>query len=372
MRRDPPSPSPSPTAKKAEGGLAHLSREIARLAADEPEREAFPSRAFDALRRLGLTARPPIGAGSGGELLRLLAAVGRGDLGVGRIFEGHVNALDLVARFGSGAIREAVAEEAGRGALFGVWNTDDVDAPLRVSGDRLAGRKSFASGVDGLSFAIVTAPVTTGRQMFLVRLAGVAVDRSWWKPLGMKSSGSHVVDFAGVPAEHIEALGRPDDYLKEPWFTGGAVRFAAVQAGGVEAVFDAALAHLRRTGRAGNPHQAHRIGRMGLAVETVRLWRNAAGSALDEALAAGGEGVAAEKLVATANGFRSLVEDCAMRVLDEAERAVGAAGFNAPHPLERLVADLRTYLRQPNPDGALAGFAEWLVAGDRDAPGEAN
>ena len=26
----------------------------------------------------------------------------------------------------------------------------------------------------------------------------------------------------------------------------------------------------------------------------------------------------------------------------------------APHPLERLMRDLRTYLRQPNPDGALA------------------
>ena len=26
----------------------------------------------------------------------------------------------------------------------------------------------------------------------------------------------------------------------------------------------------------------------------------------------------------------------------------------APHPLERLIRDLRTYLRQPNPDAALA------------------
>ena len=39
-------------------------------------------------------------------------------------------------------------------------------------------------------------------------------------------------------------------------------------------------------------------------------------------------------------------------MLEEAERAIGAAGMIAPHPFERQMRDLRTYLRQPNPDGA--------------------
>jgi hypothetical protein len=50
-------------------------------------------------------------------------------------------------------------------------------------------------------------------------------------------------------------------------------------------------------------------------------------------------------------------------VLDEAERAVGAAGMIAPHPLERLVRDLRTYLRQPNPDGALTSLGSSIANG---------
>ncbi|NDV86712.1 PIG-L family deacetylase [Aurantimonas aggregata] len=80
---------------------------------------------------------------------------------------------------------------------------------------------------------------------------------------------------------------------------------------------------------------------------------------------AGGEGPAAARLTAMANATRSAVEAAAMTVLEDAERAVGAGGFIVPHRLERLVRDLRTYLRQPNPDGALraAGLAmakgEW-------------
>ena len=35
----------------------------------------------------------------------------------------------------------------------------------------------------------------------------------------------------------------------------------------------------------------------------------------------------------------------------------------APYPLERLMRDLRTYLRQPNPDGALASVGAAVTEG---------
>jgi hypothetical protein len=35
----------------------------------------------------------------------------------------------------------------------------------------------------------------------------------------------------------------------------------------------------------------------------------------------------------------------------------------APHPLERLIRDLRTYLRQPNPDGALSALGSAIAEG---------
>ena len=50
-----------------------------------------------------------------------------------------------------------------------------------------------------------------------------------------------------------------------------------------------------------------------------------------------------------ANATRLAVESLALAVLDEAERAVGAAGMIAPHPLERLVRDLCTICVNPIP-----------------------
>ena len=45
-----------------------------------------------------------------------------------------------------------------------------------------------------------------------------------------------------------------------------------------------------------------------------------------------------------------------------AQRSVGLAGFLEAHPLERLMRDLATYLRQPAPDAALTGMAAHVLA----------
>jgi hypothetical protein len=60
----------------------------------------FPEAAFNALRRYGLVSWPPLGGSEAHRLFHLLASIGRGDLNVGRIFEGHVNALFLIQQFG--------------------------------------------------------------------------------------------------------------------------------------------------------------------------------------------------------------------------------------------------------------------------------
>jgi hypothetical protein len=63
------------------------------------------------------------------------------------------------------------------------------------------------------------------------------------------------------------------------------------------------------------------------------------------------------------NAARGAIERAALNVMELAERSVGAAGMMAPHPLERLMRDLRTYLRQPNPDGALASIGAAVTNG---------
>ncbi|TPE46858.1 acyl-CoA dehydrogenase family protein [Amaricoccus solimangrovi] len=357
-------------ARAAARGSSPLAEAIGASAAAHDADGSFPAEAFAVLRRQGLVAAPPIAPAEIAALLRLLAEVGRGDLSVARIFEGHVNARLLVDQFGTAAQRRRFAGPEAD-ALLGVWNTDAPGDPLRLVGGELVGRKNFASGVDGLDHAIVTVDgdgEAPARRMILVPLAGLPVDRSWWTPMGMRASGSHVVDFSGLRVEEDWHLGQPGDYLREPWFSAGAIRFLAAQVGGTHALLDIAAEHLGQAGRAANPHQAHRLARMGMAVETGYLWLARAGA--DWARAARTpDSEPARRLLAAANGARLAVETAALAVLEDAERAIGAQGMLAPHPFERRMRDLRVYLRQPNPDGAAAAFGAAIAAGDW-APGQ--
>lgn len=332
---------------------------------------AFPVHAFERLRAAGLLAKPPVDATQIGPLLRLLAAIGRADLSVGRIFEGHVNACYLIERFGTDVQRKHFTEVAAGKGAFGVWNTDAPDDPLRLEGRRLIGKKNFASGVDGLSHAIVTVTGDAGRQMIVIPVGDLPVDRTWWRPVGMKASGSHIVDMTGQKISSDWLLGQPDDYIEQPWFSAGAIRFVAVQVGGMHAVFDVAVDHLVRTKRAANPYQSHRLARMGTLVETGYLWLDRLAEAWSSAASNPYAPEPKAILMAASNAGRMVVETAAMSVLQEAEQAIGAAGMIAPHPFERIMRDLRTYLRQPNPDGAAAAFGEaiakkeWSPAAER-------
>jgi alkylation response protein AidB-like acyl-CoA dehydrogenase len=338
--------------------------EGASLSAAERDNDGdFPEAAFDALRRFGLVSWPPLGGGEARRLLRLLASVGRGDLNVGRIFEGHVNAIFLIRQFGTVEQNERYAARASLGELFGVWNTDLPEEPLGLIGGRLHGKKTFASGIEGLSHAIVTVSQPLGRLMIVVPVEGLTVDRSWWRPLGMRASGSHIVDFTGLKIEPNWVLGDHGDYIREPWFSAGAIRFVAVHVGGMHALLDAAVAHLARTDRLADPYQRQRLGRMGTAVEGGYAWLDRAGTLWREAVDQGPGGEAETRVMTFANAARGAVESLALRVLEEAERGVGVAGMIAPHPVERLVRNLRTYLRQPNPDGALTAVGQAIADG---------
>jgi alkylation response protein AidB-like acyl-CoA dehydrogenase len=328
---------------------------------DAAERDSdglFPSAAFESLRRLGITGKPPLRVHEAMRLLKVLAAVGRGDLSVGRIFEGHVNALFLISIFGNKEQRARYQTLAAGGALFGVWNTDVPSAPVTLSCERLRGKKNFASGVDGLSYALITASTPRGRQMVIMPVAGLPVDRSWWHPLGMRASGSHVVDFEGVAVPAEALIGAPDDYLREPWFTAGAIRFAAVHVGGMHAVLDITARHLSKIKRTNDPYQRHRLGLMATETAAGYAWlEHSAGywARLESAPAA--------ETIAAVSAARTAIERAALNVLELGERSVGAVGMIAPHPLERVVRDLRTYLRQPNPDAALAAVGAAVAEG---------
>nr|WP_246617151.1 acyl-CoA dehydrogenase [Sphingomonas yunnanensis] len=277
-------------------------------------------------------------------LLRLLYRVGREDLPLGRLFEGHVDATQIVTRYGDSALRARLATAMRAGAALGVWNADLPGEPLRLDEDgRLSGGKSFASGAGLLSHALVTVDAADGRQLVLLDLgvAPPAIDRAVWRVVGMQRSETHVVRWDDAPAAAATLVGAPGDYAREPWFSGGALRFAAVQAGGVARLVDAVRDHLVAVARAADPHQAGRLARLyALAEQAAAAVRRAAAGWFADA-------DARLPLVAAA---RCAVYAAGGEALALAQEAVGVQGLFLDHPLAATITDLAMYLRQPGPD----------------------
>lgn len=330
--------------------------------------DSFAEAGIAALRNAGLLAAPLASDRGGADLCEpervdalreVLTAVGRGSLVLGRLYEGHVNALALVLRYGDARTRQRMARDVREGHLYGVWNTEPDPGGLHfdADGERLSGAKSYASGAGHVTRPLVTARQADGRRLMLVVPLEQAerADLSAWRAQGMRATATGTLDFTGLAVSDDDVIGEPDDYFRQPFFSCGAWRFLAVQCGGIEAVFEAHRDHLRRTGRGGDPHQRARLGHAATAVETARLFvaRAARFAATAEADPDGA--------VAYVNLARGAVERAGLDAIELAQRSVGLSGFLEAHPLERRVRDLATYLRQPAPDHALASAAGHIL-----------
>ena len=168
-----------------------------------------------AMHVAGLLALPVRDADFHLQLLQGLSWIGFGSLPLGRLIEGHLNALLLVSRFGTEQQRHSAEDLAQSGSLFGVWNTGEAE-PVRLSqqGDDwlMRGRKTFGSGAALVQRPIVTADMPgKGWQMTLVPMesASIAIDRESWHPLGMEASFSFDVDFTGTVLSPRDLIGSP-------------------------------------------------------------------------------------------------------------------------------------------------------------------
>ena len=286
----------------------------------------------------------PVGPDAWLALLRRLYAVGRRDLPIGRLFEGHVDALQIVTRYGDAGQVAAAQAAADAGSAFGVWNADEPGAPLRIEDGRLHGGKAFASGAGLLSHALVSVDREGGRQLVLVDLdaAPPAIDRDWWRVIGMQRSETHRVRWDGAVVTPAMTIGAPGDYVREPRFSGGALRFAAVQAGGIAGIVDGVRDHLTAQARDADPHQRARLADLYLAAQS-------AAAAVADA-ARGWRDEDEEGTLARVAAARAAVYAAGERALTIAQAAVGLSAMFVDHPLAARLTDLAVYLRQPGPD----------------------
>jgi len=376
----PPSPA------LAVATAARLAPHLFARAAETDQVGGFPTQEFAWLREAGLlvAALPTTLGGVGlGEpaaalaLLQVLYHMGRGNLAVGRLFEGHVNALLLVQRFGTAAQVARYAADARAGHVFGVWNTENpargVRLELLADGSyRLHGTKTFASGAGHITRPLLTGalPGQQGWQMLVLAAdeQPPRLDRSFWRPLGMRATASFIADFERLDITKDCLIGRPNDYYQQPWFGGGAVRFAAVQLGGAAAVLDETRRFLRSLGRTDDPYQRQRLGELLTLHEAGQAWLRGAAAHVPLPVQPGqalAPPAATSAALAYANLMRTATEEICLRTLQLAERSVGARGLLQPEPFERLHRDLTHYLRQPAPDAILADAGRFALESDK-------
>lgn len=334
----------------------------------------FPAEEFGWIAEAGLLAAPlaPALGGPGlgsvpgrtADLLTLLRHIGRGSLPVGRVYEGHINALLLVQTFGTPQQQQRWAADARDDKrLFSVWNTEGADGvklcPLPNGRFRLEGAKTFASGAHYITRPLISGTLPDGGWQMLIlpteRLPKAEADPSFWKPLGMRPTVSVHMDFSGMEVGPEDLLGSPGDYYKQPAFSGGGIRFMAVQLGGAQAILSATRDFLRGLGRTGDAFQRDRAGRMAMLIESGRLWLEAAGAFVDR------PGVTPEAVIAYTGQARAVVEEACLEVMRLAERSVGARGLLCPSPLERMHRDLTLYLRQGGADAALPEAGRYVL-----------
>lgn len=341
-----PDPSTDPTRLLAPllGRLTAQARELDRQA-------TFPAAGLDALRSLGLLVAPvppalgglgwgtaPAAATQISQVLRLL---GRACPSLGRVYEGHVNAIRLICRYGSDLQAARTAADAAAGHLFALWSAEHQNDPVRLEGTTLSGRKSFASAAGHATRALITAAAPDGEQMVLIDLPDMgSVQPDAPELHGMRSAGTRAVRIAADAIDRTRLIGGPGDYMRQPEISLGAWRTLAVIVGLLESLIDALRSGLAGSGRADAPAQRARLAEALVARQTAVLW-------LDHIAPRAEAAEPDEDAAGMVKLARLAITAACEQALRLVPRSLGLAALRVPHPAERLGRDLATYLRQP-------------------------
>ncbi len=298
----------------------------------ELDEDSTPGAMLRCLADAGLDRLPLPGSGATLLRWRMLAAVSGWDLSLAKLYEGHADALAILAELGS---------RAPAGSLWGVWCAEAPSARAIVSGHaaagapvRLDGAKAWCSGAADLSHALLSAWDADGRPWLValdLRQDGIRIDDSGWEAVGMARTGTAFLTFSGVQAH---CVGDSGAYLRRPGFWHGGA--------GIAACWYGAAAELARMLHAapGTP-DAHRLAHMGAA--------DACLSAARSLLHAGAQAIDArpgDDAAALALRLRLAVDACAVEVMAQVGQALGAAPFCRNRRFARLMADLPVFLRQ--------------------------
>lgn len=290
------------------------------------------------------------------DLLDGLTALGRTDIPLARLAEGHIDALRI--------LRQARHDPV-PGSLYGVWASRSrgggLSAIRELDRFRLSGTVPFASGSGLLDRALVTAVVqpqpgtgsvaTEGEQLLLdVEVHDWLPDLDSWRTTAMAASRSFTVAVRDRSAAEDSRVGPAGFYLGRPGFFPGGIGVAAVWVGAAARVAD--LVSRFACGSPKGPDQAARLhlGRLRLELSTAQALVTRAGGQLATGADAPTSGWRVGDLQELATEVRAGVGSAVRRLLDTGRTLAGPAGLAHDRELGAAIADLDLYVRQQHSD----------------------
>lgn len=292
---------------------------------------------------------PLPGAGHTPRRWAALAALGRCDLALARLAEGHVDSLAILAEAGRSPVP---------GALYGVWAARSAGTGARLTGTGINGTVRFCSGATVLDRALVVASEPDGRALlFDVDLSdpGIRRDPDSWQAIGMDASDSLDVHFEDITVTPDDAVGEANWYVSRRGFRLGSGGVAAVWLGGTAGVLDSVLALLRDA-----PHvDGHQLAHVG----AVHAMLRAADALLGDTARFVDREPDADPTVPIRTA-KSAVEQVAWLARDRVPRITGPGPLCRDRRFAQQLADLEVYVRQHHAERDLAVLGDNVLTGD--------
>ena len=288
---------------------------------------------------------------------RTLAAVAACDLGLVKLFEGHTDALAILAELHGPAPL--------LGSRWGVWAAEPPDARVKASNREartddagqlyLSGTKAWCSGAGVVSHALVTVWLDDEPVLAAVAMdhGSISIDTSKWQAIGMQATASADVTFDQTPATRV---GAAHAYVRRPGFWHGGA--------GIAACWYGAATQIGRTLREASTQRvdAHRLAHLG-AVDVALA---GAAAVLRETAAHIDANPQADSQREVMRA-RLVVEEAATAVMCHATRTLGAGPLCRDARFARALADLPVFLRQSHAERDLAALGELTAKTKFDA-----
>ena len=322
--------------------FAHLDRLLHRFATRSRGIDLGPllPELLQVLQAERLDLLPLPGHGRTLERWQALARVAGCDLGLAKLYEGHTDALAILAECGA-------AQHAHDG-IWGMWAAEPPDARAHIvarHGQRvqLQGRKAWCSGALQIDRALLTAWENDQPQLVAIELSHPSqrIQAGQWQAVGMASTASVTVEFNDSPGL---AIGAPGQYLSRPGFWQGGAGIAACWYGAAEALAGYLREHCSKPRP--DPHADAHLGAVDAALYGARAALRECAAWIDQHP----EDDASFEVRRT----RAQIEQAVEQVIQHVGRALGATPFCRSSHFARLSADLPVYLRQSHAERDLA------------------